>query len=92
MPDSVNSQITDSITQLRKNQRSSLVAEISKAIKDNNLRLISEHLNLLFTNINAQLTQDSLQSRAAIDILTNDEIANAIYDLRMALDALSIKK
>ncbi len=92
MPDSVNSQITDSITQLRKNQRSSLVAEISKAIKDNNLRLISEHLNLLFANINAQLTQDSLQSRAAIDILTNDEIANAIYDLRMALDALDIKK
>lgn len=92
MPDSVNSQITDSITQLRKNQRSSLVAEISKAIKDNNLRLISEHLNLLFAKINAQLTQDSLQSRAAIDILTNDEIANAIYDLRMALDALDIKK
>lgn len=90
----VTDQITDSITQLRKSQRNSLVEEIGKAIKDNNLRLISERLNLLFANINAQLTQpdSSLHARSAIDILTDNELAETIQDLQVALDIVGIKK
>lgn len=80
MPDTtVNSQITDAVTQ------------IISAVAGGNLKVISERLNLLFAKINVHLAhqEPGLQARSAVDILTNDELVQTIAELKAVLEAIT---
>ncbi|HEX7027167.1 MAG TPA: hypothetical protein VF268_07980 [Gammaproteobacteria bacterium] len=73
------------------------VTQIVSAVADGNLKVISERLNMLFAKINVHLAhQDNsefsgpgLQARSAVDILTDNELAETIVHLKAVLEAIT---
>lgn len=104
MSDIVNDQITDAVTQTNVKRIGepimSLDQGIIDAIASGDLNAISERLTVLFDQINVHLTQQNqsehaqsgrspLQARSAVDVLTDNELAETIADLKAAVDALA---
>lgn len=91
----VNPQITDAITQTNtKDPSESLDQHIIDAIASGNLQAIADRLAVLLGQINAHLAQHHQQgfgARSAVDVLTNNELAQTIADLKAVIQSFPTK-